>query len=164
MSENSIRTGPILDTYRRFDQVPIVGKRLFSRAVSQKAPYFGTVHATFDDLRPGYGRLHAPLRRGVKNHLGTFHAIACCNLAELVAGTTIDASLPRTHRWIPKGMNVSYLAKATTDLHATATVEDLTGLKADESREIVVPVDITDLKGAVVVHADITMWISPASR
>ena len=97
----------------------------------------------------------------MKNHIGTFHAIACCNLAELVAGTTMDASLPRTHRWIPKAMAVQYVTKAITDLRGAATIEDLTALAADESREVVVPVDIADTSGTIVVHADITMWISP---
>lgn len=157
----TIRTGPVLDTYRAFERVPVLGRRLFSRAVCVKAPYFGSIAPVFEELRPGFGKVRAPLRRAVKNHLGTFHAIACCNLAELVAGTTMDASLPRTHRWIPKGMRVQYLSKATTDLVGTARIEDLNELSADESRDVVVPVDITDVNGTVVVHADITMWISP---
>jgi hypothetical protein len=76
-------------------------------------------------------------------------------------GTTLDVSLPATHRWIPKGMAVSYLATAETDLRAVATVHDLTGLAADESLEVVVPVDVLDTRGTTVVHADITMWVSP---
>lgn len=98
---------------------------------------------------------------GVHNHLGTVHAIACCNLAEVAAGTTIDLSLPDTHRWIPKGMQVSYLAKATGTLTAVATLEDLSVLTLDESREVVVAVDITDPRGSSVVRADITMWVTP---
>jgi hypothetical protein len=102
-----VRNGPILDTYRAFEKLPFGGRWLFSRALCLKAPYFGSIRPRFDDLRPGFGRVRAPLRRAVKNHLGTFHAIACCNLAEVTAGTTLDASLPRSHRWIPKGMTVS---------------------------------------------------------
>jgi acyl-coenzyme A thioesterase PaaI-like protein len=100
----------------------------------------------------------------VHNHIGTFHAIACCNLAELAAGTTMEATLPGTHRWIPKGMSVDYLAKAETDLRAVALVPDVSALADDESREVVVPVDVLDASGTTVVHADITMWISPRSR
>jgi acyl-coenzyme A thioesterase PaaI-like protein len=118
----------------------------------------------FVDLAPGRGEVRARNRRAVHNHIGTFHAIACCNLAELVAGTTLEVSLPGTHRWIPKGMTVGYLAKAETDLRAVATVPDLSGLAADESRELVVPVDVLDTGGTTVVHADITMWISPRAR
>jgi hypothetical protein len=76
----------------------------------------------------------------------------------------MEASLPGSHRWIPKGMTVGYLAKAETDLRAVATVEDLSGLADDESREVVVPVDVLDAGGRTVVHADITMWVSPKRR
>jgi acyl-coenzyme A thioesterase PaaI-like protein len=150
----------ILEAYRRLERAPF-GKRLFSLAVCWKAPYFRTVRPVFVDLRPGRGEVRARNRRAVHNHIGTFHAIACCNLAELAAGTTLDVSLPTSHRWIPKGMAVGYLAKAETDLRAVATVRDLSDLADDESREVVVPVDVLDDVGTVVVHADITMWVSP---
>lgn len=150
----------LLRLYRRLERRPL-GRRLFSLAVCWKAPYFRTVRPVFVALAPGRGEVRARNRRAVHNHIGTFHAIACCNLAELAAGTTVEVSLPRTHRWIPKGMTVAYLAKAETDLRAVATVPDLAGLGVDESREVVVPVDVLDERGATVVHADITMWISP---
>lgn len=160
----SPRTGPILEAYRRTQLIPVIGRRVFSIGLGLKAPFFSTIRPTVQELRPGYGRVTAPLRRRVKNHLGTFHAIACCNIAELVAGTTLDATLPSTHRWIPKGMDVQYLAKATSDLEGIATVEDLAAIGPNESREVIVPVDIKDRNGAVVVHADITMWISPKTK
>lgn len=138
-----------------------MGKRIFSAAVSLKAPYFRTIVPTVVSLEPGRGEARMPDWWGVHNHLGTVHAIACCNLAELIGGTTLDMSLPDTHRWIPKGMQVSYLAKARGTLTAVATVEELSTLGADESREVVVPVDITDPAGTSVVRAEITMWVSP---
>lgn len=150
----------LLNLYRRLEHRP-AGKRLFSLAVSWKAPYFRTIRPVFVELAPGRGEVRARNRRAVRNHIGTVHAIACCNLAELVAGTTLEVTLPGTHRWIPKGMAVAYLAKAETDLRAVATVPDLSGLAADESRELVVPVDVVDTRGTTVVHADISMWISP---
>ena len=62
-------------------------------------------------------------RRAVHNHIGTVHAIALCNLAELCAGLMTDASLPRGMRWIPKGMSVRYLKKAHGTLRGVATPE-----------------------------------------
>lgn len=44
-------------------------------------------------------------RRRVHNHLGTVHAIALCNLAELSADVMTDATIPLDMRWIPKGMS-----------------------------------------------------------
>jgi acyl-coenzyme A thioesterase PaaI-like protein len=152
-----------LTAYRRLAGLPF-GRRLFSWAVAWKAPYFRTIRPVFVDLAPGRGEVRARNRRAVRNHIGTFHAIACCNLAEVAAGTTMEATLPPTHRWIPKGMSVAYLAKAATDLRAVAVVPDLAELAEDESREVVVPVDVLDSGGRTVVHADITMWVSPRGR
>jgi acyl-coenzyme A thioesterase PaaI-like protein len=153
----------LLRLWRRLERRPL-GRRVFSLAVCWKAPYFRSIRPVFVDLAPGRGEVRARNRRAVHNHIGTFHAIACCNLAELVAGTTLEVSLPATHRWIPKGMTVGYLAKAATDLRAVATVPDLSGLAPDESREVSVPVDVLDTSGTTVVHADISMWISPRRR
>ena len=69
--------------------------------------------------------------------------------------------MPASHRWIPKGMTVEYRKKAQGTLTAVATVEDLSMLTADQSRDVVVPVDVTDPSGTVVVHAEITLWVSP---
>lgn len=160
MSRMTGREPRVLALYRRLVGKPL-GKRLFALAVTWKAPYFRTIRPVFIDLAPGRGEVGAKNRRAVHNHIGTFHAIACCNLAEIAAGTTMEVTLPVTHRWIPKGMSVSYLAKAETDLRAVAVVADLSDLAEDESRELIVPVEVLDTHGKTVVHADITMWISP---
>lgn len=154
---------PLRHAYAALADKPL-GRHLFSAAVALTAPYFRTIRARVVSLEPGRGVATMADRWGVRNHLGTVHAIAICNLAELVAGTTIEMSLPESHRWIPRGMQVSYLAKARGRLTAVATIENLTGLGADEARDVVVPVDITDPAGQVVVHADITMWVTPATR
>ena len=153
----------VLRLYRRLAGRPL-GRRVFSPAVTWRAPYFRTVRPLFVELRPGRGEVWARNRRAVRNHLGTFHAIACCNLAELAAGTTMEVTVPATHRWIPKAMAVRYLAPARTDLRAVATVPDIAGLAADEAREVPVGVDVIDSAGTTVVRADITMWVSPRRR
>ena len=147
-------------TYAALQGRPL-GKQLFSAALCLKAPYFRTILPRVISLEPGRGEARMPDWWGVRNHLGTVHAIACCNLAELVAGSTADMSMPAGHRWIPKGMTVEYRKKAQGTLTAVATVEDLSMLTADQSRDVVVPVDVTDPSGTVVVHAEITMWVSP---
>ena len=67
---------------------------LFSRAVCFKAPYFGTISPLFTVLETGRCEAIIKDRRRVHNHIGTVHAIALCNLAELTAGVMTDASLP----------------------------------------------------------------------
>jgi Domain of unknown function (DUF4442) len=44
----------------------------------------------------------------VYNHLHTVHAIASCNSAEVAMGMLMEATVPRSHRWIPKAMTVQY--------------------------------------------------------
>jgi len=134
------------------------GRWLFSRLVCLKAPYFASIRPVFDVLEPGRAVAHFRKRRAVCNHIGTVHAIAMANLCELVAGTVTEASLPASMRWIPRGMQIGYLGKAETDVRAEATFPAI-----DEGRaqDVVVPVDITDQRGTRVVHADITMYLSP---
>lgn len=63
-----------------------VGRWLFGRIVSLRAPYFATIAPRFLELRPGLCRVSMRKRRRVENHLGTVHALAMGNLVELAAG------------------------------------------------------------------------------
>jgi len=147
-----------LSIWQKLSALPC-GKWLFSRLVCLKAPYFSGISPRFVEMRPGYAVVRMKKRRKVKNHIGTVHVIAICNLAEIAAGTMTDATVPENIRWIPKGMTVKYLAKATTDLVAVATINPI----PDFSSAMNVPVDVavTDSHGQDVFHAVITMWVTP---
>ena len=145
--------------YQKLSPLP-GGKRIFSRSICLFAPYFGTIKPTVMHLEPGLSRWSMPKRRAVHNHIGTVHAIAVCNLCELCAGTMIDATLPTTHRWIPKGMDVQYLSKANTDLIGTATL-DIPTWPTDEGMNTPVQVTVLDTNGKTVVTAQINMWVTP---
>lgn len=147
-----------LDIWKRVSPKPF-GKRIFSRMLCAKAPYFGSIKPLFVDLQPGRCEVAIRKRRAVLNHIGTVHAIAMCNMAELAAGTMTDATVPPSHRWIPKGMTVEYLSKATTDLRAVATPAGEMPLV--EAGDYPVDVVVTDTAGTHVFRARISMWISP---
>jgi acyl-coenzyme A thioesterase PaaI-like protein len=85
-----------------------------------RVSYFRTVVPAVRDLRPGRCEVTAPTWCGVHSHIGTFHAIAACNLAEIAMGMLGEATVPASHRWLPKGMTVEYVAKAETGLRAVA--------------------------------------------
>ncbi|MFD4251289.1 hotdog fold domain-containing protein [Amycolatopsis thermoflava] len=136
------------------------GKRLFSTAICLRVPYFGSVLPTVEELRPGYCAVRAPKWWGVHNHIGTFHAIAACNLAEIAMGMLAESTLPATHRWLPKGMTVRYVAKAETGLRAVAELPETPEFGAD-GVELPVPVVISDRAGKPVVTATITIWVTP---
>ncbi|WP_236789194.1 hotdog fold domain-containing protein [Amycolatopsis sp. GM8] len=135
------------------------GKQLFSAAVCLRAPYFRTVLPTVRELRPGHCEVTGPLWWGARNHIGTFHAIAACNLAEFAMGMLAEATVPATHRWLPKGMTVAYVAKAETGLRAVAELPELTEF-GDEGFDLPVPVTILDKHGKTVVTATITIWVT----
>ena len=138
-----------------------MGKWLFVRAICWKAPYFSSIAPRFEELKPGYARVSLKKRRAVENHIGTVHAIAACNLAEIGAGTMMEASLPSSMRWLPKGMSVQYLKKCDTDLVAECTTDDF---HDGPARDVIVSVDMKDTRGVVVVHADINMYVSPRKK
>jgi acyl-coenzyme A thioesterase PaaI-like protein len=147
----------LLQQYAKLAGLPF-GKKLFSLALCQQAPYFSTIAPRFETLEKGLVVVGMPERRAVHNHIGTVHALAMGNLCELAAGTMMEASLPRTHRWIPKGMDIQYLAKAESDLVARCA---WTPVVSDVAEEVPVVVSVTDRAGTEVVRATIRMWVSP---
>jgi len=142
-----------LAMYNKISKLP-AGNWIFSKAVCLVAPYFGSIKPRFDDLRPNYCQISIKKRRRVHNHIGTVHAIAMCNMAELAGGTMTDVSVPKKARWIPAGMTVQYVKKAKTDLIAVA---DGTGLDWSVNGDVIVPVVVKDTAGETVFTADITM-------
>lgn len=153
---------PTLKKYNAWKDRPM-GKTIFSKAVCMTAPYFGSISPRFEELREGYCEVKFKKRRGVTNHIGTVHAIAMCNACELAGGVMTDVSIPKSMRWIPKGMTVQYLKKAETDLRAVAKLPE-NHQWPEEGHELITPVDVIDTNGDVVMHADITMWVSPKSK
>jgi uncharacterized protein (TIGR00369 family) len=149
----------VQNLWNKFSVKPF-GKTIFSKIICWKAPYFGTIKPTFEEMRPGYARVSMKKRRAVHNHIQTIHAIAMCNLAELGAGTMMEASLSRNMRWLPRGMNVQYLKKAETDIVAEC-VADAESIADGSARDVIVKCDIKDSTGNIVCHADITMYVSP---
>ncbi len=150
----------VLSLWQRLSTKPF-GKYIFSRIVCWKAPYFSTIRPRFEELRPGFSRVSMNKCRAVHNHIQTIHAIALCNLAEIGAGTMMEASLSSNMRWLPKGMNVRYLKKAETDVEVVCTTADIGDGAA---REVIVSADVRDRHGDVVCHADVIMWVSPRKR
>lgn len=134
------------------------GKWAFSKALCLKAPYFASISPKFEELRPEFCKVSISKSRKVTNHLGTVHAIAMCNMAELSGGTMTEVTVPSTYRWILKDMTVEYLKKATTGLVATAT--PATTMDLTKPSEYKVNIEVKDQLDEIVFKATITMWIS----
>lgn len=130
------------------------GSEKFTQTVCEMAPYFSTVNPSITLLEPGFVSVEVPFSKEITNHLGTMHAIALCNAAELAGGMMTNVSIPDGARWIPKGMEVKYLAKVKTDVIAIA---DGRNIDWTQSGDIQVPVSIKDNDGTEVFTANITM-------
>lgn len=148
-------TNYVLRYWNRLQNVP-GGKFLFTRALTFKAPYFSTIGATVEELRPNIARVSMKKRRAVQNHIGTVHVIAVCNLLEMAMGICAEASIPPHLRWIPKGMQVDYTARAGTDITGIAEIDPAVWRPGD----LDVKVTAQDSNGTVVVRGMIRLWIS----
>jgi hypothetical protein len=71
-------------------------------AAMARVPYFASVMPHVVRMEPGLAEVRIPKWVMVYNHLGTVHAIASCNAAEVAMGMLMEATVPRSHRWIPK--------------------------------------------------------------
>lgn len=146
-----------LTLYQKVTALP-QGKRLFSVLYGQKAPYFASIHLSVEEMRPHVGRVVIPKRRSVTNHIGTVHAIAACNGLEAAMGLLAEATCPPDMRWLPKGMDVQYLAKSTTALTCTAETTDADWAAAPD---VPVTVKAVTTDGTVTVAGTIHLWVTP---
>jgi uncharacterized protein (TIGR00369 family) len=133
-----------------------VGNEKYGKLVCELAPYFSTIDPQFVDMKPGYVEVRIKNRKEIQNHLGSIHAAAMCNVAELAGGMLTEISLPEGKRWIPSAMNVQYLAKAKTDLKAIA---EGSGIDWTTPGRLTIPVDLFDTDGNKVFAAQIIMNI-----
>lgn len=149
-------TTQVLALWERLRSVP-GGPRLFSVVFARRAPYFGSIRPRFVQISPNFASLTLPKRRAVQNHIGTVHAIAVCNGLEAAMGALAEATVPAGKRWLPKGMDVAYLAKSTSDLTCTAETDP-----ADWTAGPDVPVRVkaTRTDGTVVVEGTIKLWVT----
>lgn len=148
----------ILDLWTRTSKLP-QGRRAFSLAFSQRAPYFASIRPLFIDIRPNYAELRIKKRRGVQNHIGTVHAIALCNGLEAAMGALAEASIPPTKRWIPKGMEVKYTAKADSDVRCIAETDPAQW--DGDNPDLPVRVKGVRKDGTVVIEGVIRLWVTP---
>jgi acyl-coenzyme A thioesterase PaaI-like protein len=140
-----------------------LGARLFSFLFAQKAPYFASIRPRFLTIEPNHVELLVPKRRRVHNHLGTVHAIALCNGLEAAMGALAEVTIPADRRWIPKGMDVSYTAKATGDVTCLAETdpEQWTGALPDSGHDLPVRVRGELADGTRVIEGVIRLWVTP---
>jgi hypothetical protein len=87
------------------------------------------------------------------------HAIAVCNGLEMAMGALAEATVPDDKRWLPKGMEVAYLAKSIGDVTCVAETDQ--DQWDGDDRDLPVRVRATLDDGTVVVQGTIHLWVTP---
>lgn len=144
-----------LKIYKSLQKYPMANF-IFMKVLCKKAPYFSTIKPELISYSEGKIEIKIKNRKSVHNHIGTVHAIAMCNLAELCGGLTVDSVLPKNWRWIPKGMAVDYISMATTDLVGFCVLEKESINLGDNKVEV----DVFNDKKEQVFKATINMYVS----
>ena len=145
----------LLKLWAKANRLP-AGKKWFSMIFARKAPYFGTIKPLVREVRPNYCEVAFKKRKAVENHIGTVHVIAICNALEMAMGAVAEATIPKHLRWIPRGMELQYTAKATSDIVAIAETvpEDW------KPGDLAVRVRAERDDGMVVVEGVIMLYVS----
>jgi uncharacterized protein (TIGR00369 family) len=129
------------------------GRWLFSRLIGFAVPYSGSIGARVVSLEPGRAVVTMRDRRAVRNHLGSIHAVALVNLAEVSSGMAMLAALEPDVRGIVTGISIRYHKKARGRLTATGTAELPT---VTEPVEALARAEVHDGAGDLVAEATVT--------
>jgi len=134
------------------------GKTLFTFLLGRMTPYSGSIGARVEELAPGWCRVALRDRRRVRNHLGSIHAMALANLAEMASGLAVLVGLPANVQGIVTGFSITYLKKARGRLIAECRAERLDVTAAQEYEAAVA---VTDTQGDVVARATARWRLRP---
>ena len=154
---DTLERNVIREAWDRLHRVP-GGRRIFSRLVGVAAPYTGSIGAQVEELGRGHAQVSLADRRAVRQHLGSVHAIALCNLAELCGNLAVAYALPDGMRFIVSGLSIDYTKKARGTITATC---DVSVPRATERAQIEVPVVLRDGEGEEVARATLKTLIGP---
>ena len=147
----------LLALWRRLAPLPF-GRTLFAFALARTVPYSGTIHARVLALEPGRARVAMRDRRGLRNHLGSVHAVALANLGELAGGLALTAALPAGVRGIVRSLAVEYLHKARGPLVAECRTR-IPEVRGELEHEVVA--EVHDARGAVVARVRVCWRLGP---
>lgn len=141
----------LLSLWRTLSPLP-GGRWLFARIFARTVPYSASTRPSVRRLEPGYAEVSIPDRRANRQHLGSVHAIALMNVAEMASGLAMTAGLPAGVRGIVREMRMEYMKKARGTITAVSRVAIPT-VTADQDFDVTA--DCLDPSGAVVARATV---------
>jgi uncharacterized protein (TIGR00369 family) len=137
------------------------GRWLFSVLIGHAVPYSGSIGARVTSLEPGRATVTLRDRRAVRNHLGSIHAVALVNLAEVCSGLAMMAALEPGVRGIVTGISIRYHRKARGRLTATGTAAPPV---VTDPLEALALAEVRDEAGDVVAEATVTWKLDRRTR
>lgn len=147
----------LLTLWRRLSPLP-GGVWLFSIFFGRMVPYSGSVGPRVRLLEPGHAEVEIPDRRSNRQHLGSVHAIALMNVAEMASGLAMMAGLPAGVRGIVTALTMTYHKKARGTIRAVSRVSVP---KVTTDQEFHVTAECFDREGAIVARATVTWRLGP---
>jgi acyl-coenzyme A thioesterase PaaI-like protein len=147
----------LFDFWHRLSPLP-GGPWLFSKLFGFAVPYSGTVRPRILVLEAGHAVIEIPDRRSNRNHLGSVHAIALMNLAEMTSGLAMMAGLPPSVRGIVTTLSMTYHKKAHGTIRAVARVAVPT---VSEDRDFDVMAQCFDRDGTLVATGNVRWRLGP---
>lgn len=155
---SKIQGNPLRQAWDRLHAVP-GGKKLFSKAVGEVAPYTGTLGAEVTTLREGHCELLLRPRRRLTNHLNSIHAVALMNLGEMCSGVAMMYLMPDNMRGIPTNLSMEYLKKARGVLRATCDAPEIRNDGTSYTQDV--EAIVRDAQGDVVAVFTARWQLSP---
>ena len=139
------------------------GAWVFQQIFAWTVPYSASTAPRVRVLAPGHAEVEIPDRRANRQHLGSVHAIALMNVAEMASGLAMVSGLPDGVRSIVREIRMEYLKKARGTIRAVSrvTIPTVTG---DVDHEVTA--DCVDRTGAVVARATVAwrLGLAPGHR
>ena len=143
----------LLTWWRRCESMPF-GRALFALVLRFSVPYSASIDPAVLALSPGHAKVALRDHPGVRNHLGSIHAVALTNLGELASGLAMTASMPATMRGIVRSITTDFTKKARGTLVAESHVS-LPTVAGDTDFEVIA--EIRDAGGDIVATVRV-LW------
>ncbi len=149
----------LLTRWRRLSAFPL-GGWLFSKLLGWRVPYSGSVSPRVLALAPGHARVRIVERRALRQHLGSVHAIALMNVAEMASGLAMLSALPGGMRGIVTKIGIEYFKKGRGVLVAESSFTVPSDLPPGEYDFLS---EVTDASGELVARATVTWKLGPVT-
>ena len=134
---------------------------MFSKLLGWRVPYTGSVSPLVLELEPGHARVRIAERRALRQHLGSVHAIAIMNVAEVASGLAMLGALPEDMRGIVTKIGIEYFKKGRGVLEAESRCVIAPGLAEGEYD---FHSEVKDAAGDLVARATVTWKLGPVRQ